>query len=188
MNWRRNVASLSKAELLRFTTAVNALKNNGAQGNKYDELVLWHHAAAYKDTPENQVTPPKVPTRAVAHTGPSFFPWHSYFIRRFELELQQVVNGTGITLPYWNWTEDSSNIPENMAVWNKDCMGGTGDDTDYFVVKTGPFQRWPIVRTEVGPLQQWESPDNKLTRNLGGSGYPLPTSAEVSNASKDNQL
>ena len=186
MNWRRNVASLSKTELLRFTTAVNALKNNGAQGNKYDEFVLWHHAAANKDTPENQVTPPKVPTRAVAHTGPSFFPWHRYFIRRFELELQKVVNGTGITLPYWNWTEDSSsNIPANMAVWNKDCMGGTGDDTDYFVVKTGPFQGWPIVRTEVGPLQQWESPDNKLTRNLTGSGYPLPTSAEVSNALKD---
>ncbi len=48
MNWRRNVASLSKIEQQQFTAAVKALKNkqaNGQAGNKYDEFVLWHYAA-----------------------------------------------------------------------------------------------------------------------------------------------
>ncbi len=124
---------------------------------------------AYKDTPEGQ------DQRTVAHSGPAFLPWHREFIRRFELELQQVNDGTGITLPYWNWSEDSSKKWSDMAVWNVDCMGGNGNISNNFIVDTGPFQRWAIVDKDGSPL-------GLLTRDLEGSGVPLPTSAQVRNA------
>ncbi len=81
-------------------------------------------------------------------------------------------------MPYWNWTEDSSKEPKDMAVWNKDCMGGTGYPSNDFIVDEGPFRRWQIVGEDGISL-------GLLKRDLAGSGFRLPTSAQVSNALKD---
>ena len=160
MNWRRNVASLSKIEQQQFTAAVKALKNKQLMVKpaiNMTNLSSGIMLPAYKDTPEGQ------DQRTVAHSGPAFLPWHREFIRRFELELQQVNDGTGITLPYWNWSEDSSKKWSDMAVWNVDCMGGNGNISNNFIVDTGPFQRWAIVDKDGSPL-------GLLTRDLEGSG------------------
>src|SRR5438094_3880367 len=108
MNCRRNLKSLTTTEKQDFIRAVLAMKRNG----KYDKYVVWHSQAMNKATPPND----SPNHRNAAHRGPAFFPWHREFIRRFELDLQSEV--PGVTLPYWNWAEDSSLAdPANAAVW-----------------------------------------------------------------------
>lgn len=40
------------------------------------------------------------------HWGPTFLPWHRYFLRRLELALQSI--HPTLFLPYWDWTRDDS--------------------------------------------------------------------------------
>jgi len=143
---RRNVKSLSHAQKKDFVDAVKGLKakNNGNSISTYDQYVEWHAKAMGKMVDG---------VRNLAHSGPIFLPWHREFLRRFELDLREIV--PGVSLPYWNWAEDS-NDPENSDIWSEDFMGGNGDpnfthpsldfiptaDTGY-VVTTGPFKYDP---------------------------------------------
>jgi tyrosinase len=179
MIWRRNLISLSPTEKARFTNAVKELKKTKPgkrvnSPNKYNDFVLWHNDAADKATPLGQEQ------RYVGHGGPAFLPWHRYFIRRFELDLQSIIIEktlpyAGITLPYWNWAEDSSKKWEDMAVWQDDFMGGNGNNRNNYIVDTGPFKDgdWTIIGND-------GKDDDPLTRNFGlkpdrPSVLPTPT-------------
>jgi tyrosinase len=91
--------------------------------------------------------------RNAAHSGPIFLPWHREFLKRFEKDLQRMV--PGVSLPYWDWTQDSSK-PHSSPIWSDDFLGGNGDPSytdpslDFtpnpdmgFVVRTGPFKYDP---------------------------------------------
>ena len=118
MSVRKNQASLSIDERAAFVAAVKAIKANGV----YDVFVEQHRTAMLDISP---VDP--------AHLGPAFLPWHREYLRRFELELQNV--DPNVTLPYWDWTIDNS---ENSSIWNPDFMGGNGTG-QRGEVTTGPF-------------------------------------------------
>lgn len=73
---------MSRPELARFFRAINTLKDNGQGPSRYDAFVRLH-----LDNMPN------------AHGVPEFLPWHRYFIRDFEKELQRI--DPGVSLPYW---------------------------------------------------------------------------------------
>lgn len=143
---RKDVKTLSPTEKRDFIDAVKGLKSkyNGNSISRYDQYVEWHAKAMGKMVDG---------VRNLAHSGPIFLPWHREFIRRFELDLQTIV--PEVSLPYWNWVEDS-NDPENSLIWSEDFMGGNGDPTythpsiDFvptaqtgYVVNKGPFRYNP---------------------------------------------
>lgn len=153
MDIRKNVKSLldSDSDKKNFIMAVKGLKAevsdikiNGSTLSTYDKYVIWHAQSMGKMIDD---------VRNAAHSGPIFLPWHREFLRRFEKDLQRIV--PGVTLPYWDWTEDSSR-PESSPIWSSDFLGGNGDSRythpslDFtpnpdmgFVVRTGPFKYDP---------------------------------------------
>ena len=80
---RRDIASLSQAEVDRLVAAFDAIKDDGT----YDGFVERHQRAM-----------------AVAHQNPRFDPWHRAQLVELEDALQAV--DPSIELPYWNWAQD----------------------------------------------------------------------------------
>ncbi|HEX6901869.1 MAG TPA: tyrosinase family protein [Thermoanaerobaculia bacterium] len=142
MDIRKNIYSLTDAELNSFITAVNGLKASG----RYDDFIRRHHHAMDEST-----TLPGEPMtfRNIAHRGPAFLPWHRYFLREFELALQSVV--PGVTLPYWDWAADAAlPSPATAPLWNTNpasgriYIGGDGVPPGNRVT-TGPFASWTAL-------------------------------------------
>ena len=156
---RKNQATLTAQEKARFVAAVLALKANGT----YDEYVTDHRDHSHG-----------------AHRGPAFLPWHREFLRRFELDLQDI--DSGVTLPYWDWSVDNSAL---STLWNSDFMGGDGRLTDGRVM-TGPFAfdagNWPLNVLPGGER------DPFLKREFGQDPLApsLPTRADVDAALRDS--
>jgi tyrosinase len=194
---RKNIRSLSASEIQSFIQAIKALKAKVDDNSisKYDQYVLWHSRAM--NTMVDGV-------RNLAHSGPIFLPWHREYLRRFEKDLQEAV--PGVTLPYWDWTEDSNN-PESSPIWSEDFLGGNGDPTythpslDFtptaqtgFVVRTGPFRydpddsdrmNWDVLfcDDDGNPVSDQ---NGNLRRDpllrwfvLGSPNFPFPTPADV---------
>ncbi|MCZ6761197.1 MAG: tyrosinase family protein [Gemmatimonadetes bacterium] len=162
---RKNALTLSAAEKSAFVQAVKALKANGT----YDQYVLWHVQAMAQGTPPG--TPPSI--RNAAHRGPAFFPWHREFLRRLELDLQNVSGDPNMGLPYWDWATDAAlPNPATSAVWGNDLMGGDGNP-----VTTGPFASgmWTIINGLGNPA-------GALIRAFGLNTPTLPTQADVTGA------
>lgn len=143
---RKNQATLTPTEKARFVAAVLALKADGT----YDRFVAIHDGA-----------------HLAAHRGPAFLPWHREYLRRFELELQRI--DSTVTLPYWDWSVDSS---PTSTIWNPDFMGGDGRPGDRRVM-TGPFAfdagQWTLLH---GGIQD-------LRREFAAGAPTLPTPADV---------
>ena len=120
---RKNVYDLSPDAVARFIDAVNWLKASGV----YDGFVHRHHRAM-----------------AAAHWGPAFGPWHRWYLREFELLLQQF--DPGVMLPYWDWAADAA-LPDwrTAPLWTPDYFGGDGDPADGDVVPDGPFTHWIVL-------------------------------------------
>lgn len=197
MNWRRNATSLSDNEKVLFISAVKALKHpynpkpSTGPTNLYDQYVAWHYIAGNKPTPDGD------PYRTAAHSGPAFFPWHREFIRRFELDLQKTQTDimspyVGVTLPYWNWAEDTRlPDPKSAPIW-KNFIGGDGDPNDSYIVKGivppdiygNPFAvgNWRIADGDGNPSSQPGNPQGALQRALGKDILTLPTLDDVNNA------
>ena len=54
--------------------------------------------------------------------GP-FLHWHRWFLYKYEQALQ-IVSGSCVTLPYWDWTKDAGN-EYNATVLQPDSFGST---------------------------------------------------------------
>eukprot|EP00794_Sanderia_malayensis_P004625 gene4625-5232_t len=69
-----------------------------------------------------------------------FFPWHRWYIYKFENLMKEV--DCRITLPFWDWSYYSDvAFEEGQHIWRNDeyGIGGNGDPDDSFCVKSGPF-------------------------------------------------
>lgn len=179
MNIRKNIYSLSDQQLQNFKDAVNAIKADGT----YDTFIERHHHSMMTPTPWGAEVPNE-DTRNVAHRGPAFLPWHRYFCRELELALQE--KNPNVTLPYWDWAADESNLA-GAALWNTNpaeriYIGGDGTGLNGEVT-TGPFAGWTAL-IENGSGGFTPRPGGIL-RELGGAtfGNPdFPTQAQVDDA------
>lgn len=154
---RKNARLLTADQKSEFIGAVLALKAS----NRYDPYVLRHAQAP----------------SPIIHRAPIFLPWHRSFILDFEKELQQLAGNPNLGLPYWNWAEDAAlPDPATSPIWAADFMGGDGDPTDSFKVKTGPFRegQWTIVNSMGNPA-------GALVREFGRhpAAPTLPTQADI---------
>jgi hypothetical protein len=180
LNVRRNIYSLSPAELADWQAAVNALKTDGS----YDNFIIRHH--------HSMMTPTLMPGesggssyRNVAHRGPAFLPWHRYFVREFELMLQ--TKKPNVTMPYWNWAADASN-PLAAPLWNTNAaagpiyVGGDGTGPDS-VVTTGPFAGWTaLIESGSGFVPRPGGIIRELGSNADGGSPIFPTPVQVEDA------
>jgi hypothetical protein len=150
MGVRKNQNRLTNAEKARFVAAVKKMKADTAQPYNYDKFVAMHNAAFAGGLDPN-LNP--------AHMGPAFFPWHRYFLLKFENDLKAAdiaLGGDGsLTLPYWKWTHDNSTDPTKRrgSLWRDNFLGGSGNP-----VTTGPFRdgQWALA-----------PPGTSLVRALG---------------------
>lgn len=177
MTYRKNVRELTEAEKDDFVRAVWSLK----EGGEYAEYVRWHVEAVMNPTlaPDETVPPGTsgADFRNSAHRGPAFLPWHREFLRRFEQDLQSAV--PGVTLPYWDWTEDAGpgDPADDAFGWSRDLedlVGGDGDPDDDDYVNTGPFayrpdqpdeRSWTILDHDANEI------DEGLRRTIGRSAF-----------------
>jgi tyrosinase len=173
---RRNIYRLGTG-VAAFTAAVNALKANGT----YDTFIHRHHDAMMNPS----LLPGETTTttgRNSAHRGPAFGPWHRYYIRDLELQLQSVA--PGMTLPYWDWATDAAlPVPQTAPLWTDPYLGGDGAGANNFV-PNGPFKNW-IALLMQPDMTLAPRPTAGIKRLLGRDpfGYPtLPVALEVANS------
>jgi tyrosinase len=168
-NIRKNFRYLSSTEKQNYISAVKAVKASISRTTNrsiYDEYVLWHILASQQmDSSDPRGF------RNAAHLGPAFLPWHRYYLYRFERQLQKRV--PGVTIPYWDWTQDADE-PFNSPIWDDDFMGGNGDPQDNNLVKTGPFatDQWITINID-------GNPKGGLQRQFGQFTKRLPTQTDV---------
>jgi tyrosinase len=168
-NVRKNIRDLTSTEKQNYINAVKALKAtiSPITGRSiYDEYVIWHSNATSRTDP----TDPNG-FRNPAHVGPAFNPWHRYYLFRFEQQLQKKV--PGVTIPYWDWTQDAAD-PFNSPLWSADFMGGNGDPLDNYLVKTGPFATGQWITINIDGTSK-----GGIQRQFGQFTPGLPTQADV---------
>jgi len=176
MDIRKRIYSLTDSELARFQEAVNAAKADGS----YDDFIERHH--------HSMMTATLMPGEAggsnlrnVAHRGPAFLPWHRYFLREFELMLQD--KRPGVTLPYWDWETESD--PLSAPLWStaageRHYVGGNG------TVTSGPSANWTarIATINGGFVDR----PGGLIRDLAGQAVNFPTQAQVDGVLADHPV
>lgn len=164
MYHRKNQRDLTRTEKKRLVDAILELKRSG----RYDDFVALHQQYYVTDA-ESGPRP--------AHMTPSFFPWHRRYLLEFEEALQAV--DSGVSIPYWDWTQDNT---AGASLWAEDFLGGNGRPGDRQVM-TGPFAHrqgnWRIRTGVTG--------DPFLRRNFGRPSAPvaLPGTADVDRALSD---
>ncbi len=165
MYTRKNQRDLTRTEKRRLVDAILKLKRSG----RYDDFVVMHREYYVMDT-ERRPRP--------AHMTSSFFPWHRQYLLEFEKALQRV--DAGVSVPYWDWTQDDK---PTSSLWAEDFLGGNGRQGDRRVT-TGAFAyeagNWSVGRGVTD--------EHYLTRNFGRPGrdpVSLPTGNDVARALKD---
>ena len=89
MALRKNFVFLTNLERTRLASAFNAVNASG---------FLATLASQHNTTFNSGI-----------HWGSAFLPWHRWFLRRLEQEMQSAQ--PGVMIPFWDWTRpDSRNI------------------------------------------------------------------------------
>lgn len=161
---RKNAKRLRPDEKARLIAAIKVLKQRPSPWDgglsTYDQFVRWHGEAFQGD-----VMP--------GHLAPAFFPWHRMFNLLFEQQLQTV--DPSVTIPYWDWAVDRT--PDSY-LWQDDFLGGNGDPSDGYIVKTGPFRQGEWVITITDPEDDYPGPNLIRAFGTAASGPDLPTLAD----------
>ncbi|XP_022244270.1 kielin/chordin-like protein [Limulus polyphemus] len=117
---RKEIRDLTIEELKRFQEAVKYLQTSTGFPSR------WHYfTSLYHDY------------IAQAHGGPFFLPWHRFFLRLVEMELQKL--DCEITIPYFDWTVDVGAL-DTSVVWQANYFGGNGNIDDGYCVTYHPFK------------------------------------------------
>lgn len=112
---RRNIAHVEPSERALFRDALIQINNRYFSGARTDTPpggVSWW----FKQDEIHQATH--------VHGGPEFIPWHRELVNRLEAMLRQI--NPQLSLHYWDWTENPTNIP------NANLGGGTTGNLDLF--------------------------------------------------------
>ncbi|KAI0241370.1 hypothetical protein L0F63_005999 [Massospora cicadina] len=151
-NRRKEIRELKKDELKAYVNAIKKLhsKKRPDQVSKYDRYAEIH-----------------VNMHQQIHGVPAFLPWHRQFIRKYELELQQI--DPSVTLPYWDWTIDSQ-YPTKSPVLTSAMFGGNGNKKKDMCVTDGPFANWMVTTPKPHCLRR---------DYAGGTTIPALTSIDV---------
>lgn len=181
MDIRRNQATLSQPQRQAFVQAILALKQRPSRigpsiPSRYDDYV-WIHLRSMDTMTDTQP--------GWAHSGPAFLPWHRYFLRQLELDLQMI--DPSVTLPYWDWTVDQSPDPTVPgSPWSDDLMGGDGDPNQNWQVTTGLFAG-AAGNYVLNLFDDGEFQDANLRRHF--ASFPqvsqLPTADQVADCLKE---
>jgi tyrosinase len=175
---RRNILSDSNVRG-KYIEGVKLLKQDFLKPdwtNTYDVFVIWHYHAMMEPTPPGS-------DRNAAHQGPSFLPWHRWFLILLEHHLQRVLDDPNFGLPYWDWADDGELPPDQQhraPIWAHDCMGGSGSR-----VTTGPFRegQWQVNIESRGYPNAILVPTNRpLRRAFRRGANSLPTKEDVRRA------
>jgi tyrosinase len=176
---RKNYKSLTALEETRFVDACLRLKaiDPGATNGSllgWDDFVKDH--GTYSSSAHASSTQKR---------GAAFLAWHREFLLRLEDALRAThVDNANVTIPYWDWTEslagndaDSDGFPDDLAT----LIGGNGDSTDNYIVKTGPFAHstgdWTLTVNPLSGSTSISGPE--LKRRFGYYASRLPTTAQV---------
>ena len=192
MRLRKNVVDLTTAEKSDFVAALKDLKAkqiaapDGSQISAYDQFVAIHLGVTRK-LKNGQLM--SFGAHNGAHQNAAFLPWHREYLRRIELELQDLSNNADMTIPYWDWPNREATADE---IFDDSFMGGdaTGPDVvnqfGFFgrTVITGPLAKangWPIdPRVHRRSLNNPLEFGDELIRNLR-SVDELPTPEDIDN-------
>ena len=181
---RPNILDLTADEKKAMVRAFKQMKKMQSPWSDkfsyYDQFVYWHKRTLAWEN-------------GMAHMGPAIWPWHRQLLLLFEGGMQEAMGNPDFNLPYWDWTQSEA----VDVVFAEDFMGGDGEATANFKVKTGPFagnKRWRlnvIPQPEVDPHQLRSLhrrfgmpgdivlPGGQYLHNPGGL---LPTQASVDEA------
>ena len=86
---RKDATTLSGDERDRLLNALIELKTGNNHENDYDDYLKWHASTPF-------------------HGVEGFLPWHRAFVLSLERDLQQI--DPSITIPYWKYGENASEI------------------------------------------------------------------------------
>lgn len=104
----------------------------------------------------------------LAHSSPSFLPWHRWFLILFEDQLHIHGWPKNLGVPFWNWTNLDDTYMQKH-VFTPDLMGNMdGNKFKNFEVTTGVASGWPVY-DEYGKVF------SKLKRNNGEEQFIAPT-------------
>ena len=103
---RPEIKSLSNSQ---FNDYVNCIKKlmNATDSNSYSGFTSTH----WNNVPQ-------------AHNVPAFLPWHRYFLYTMQRQFDQACGGN-VVVPYWDWSQDYSNLL-NSPVMSSSKYGGGG--------------------------------------------------------------
>lgn len=116
MALRKNFVFLTAAERTNLAAAFNAVNTSGFLGTQASAHGLNFNSGI--------------------HWGSAFLPWHRWFLRVLEAEMQK--SRPGVMIPYWDWTRpDSRSI--DVEPW-KSFFGGRNNTG-------GQFDAWSYTRS-----------------------------------------
>ena len=104
---RKEIRELTNVELQRFQYNVRRLAMETGCPSRWFDI-----AKMYADHKP----------QAVGNNA--FLPWHRYFLRYVERELQKF--DCDLTIPYYDWTIDAG-LPEKSIIWSNKYFGGNGE-------------------------------------------------------------
>ncbi|MGH2837005.1 MAG: tyrosinase family protein, partial [Thermoleophilaceae bacterium] len=135
---RRDARDLTPQQWSAFVAAVQAMQQRpNTAPSIFDRLAKLHTTMS-----------------ASVHGTALFFAWHRRFLKDFENKLRAI--DPTVSLPYWNWAQDS-NAPEQSYIWGARYLGGNGGGPNG-VVQTGPFADWrPLNPQPHGLRRQWSN-------------------------------
>lgn len=113
--FRREISTFTQAELTNFFISMSAMRNRGL----FQQLADLHSN-----------------NNDFIHGNEAFFPWHSYFLRVFEYNIQ--LTFPEFCLPYWDTSNKNANWQEH-PLFTAAFFGSTGADGCY---EGGLFDKW----------------------------------------------
>jgi hypothetical protein len=135
---RHDARDLTPQQWSAFVAAVQTMQQRpNATPSTFDRLTKLHTTMS-----------------SSVHGTALFFAWHRRFLKDFENKLRAI--DPTVSLPYWNWAQDS-NAPERSYIWGARYLGGNGGGPND-VVQTGPFASWrPLNPQPHGLKRQWSN-------------------------------